>query len=160
MPTTSTAKLGIKAKCYYNSATYASPTWVELTCVSDFAQAVAWDKADVLTRATRVKMAAKTMLGLSWTGKLKVGDADTGYQAMMTAVLSDAPTDFLILNGDKATNGVIGYRCDCQVMSATEDQGTGAVLFDDIEFMPTPSVNVPQSVLVTATVPVFTTLTF
>ena len=158
MPTP--AKLGIKCNVYYNTATYAAPTWVALTCVSDFTQSVEWDTGEVLTRLSRVKMAVKTTLGLSWNGKLKVGDADTGYQLVLTMLVSDSAMDLLILNGDNVTSGVIGYRVDCQVTSATEDQGTGAVLFDDVKFMPTPTVNAPKSCLVTAGAPVFTSLSF
>lgn len=155
-----TAKLGIKCKLYYNTASFVTPTWVEITCVSDFTQSVEWDVAEVLSRLTRIKQGVKTMLGLSWSGKLKVSDTDAAYQAIMASLVSDGALDVMVLNGDKTATGSIGYRCDVQVNSATEDQGTGVVLYDEIKFTPTPTNNQPASVLVTAGAPVFTSLSF
>lgn len=155
------AKLGIKCVAYYNTGTYGTPVWTAITCINDFTQSVEWDEAEVLYRGTRVKQAVKTLLGLSWSGKLKVSDTDTAYQAIMAALVSDSTLDMMILNGDKTTNNVIGYRCDVQVFSATEDQGTGVVLYDEVKFKPSPmGGNAPSSVLVTTGAPVFTALSF
>jgi len=155
------AKLGIKCKAYYNSATYGSPTWVEITCINDFKQNVDWEKGEVKSRATRVKQSVKTMLGLSWSGTLLASTTDTAYQAIKAALVSDATLDMMILDGDKTINNVTGYRCDVQIFSANEDQGTTTVVYDEVTIEPCPlGGNAPSSVLVTAGAPVFTPLSF
>ena len=155
------AKLGIKCKAYYNAGTYGSPTWTEITCINDFKQTVDWEKAEVKYRGTRVKQSVKTILGLSWSGTLLASNSDTAYQAIMAALVSDTTLDMMILNGDKTTNNVTGYRCDVQIFSANEDQGTGNVLYDEVTIEPSPmGGNAPSSVLVTTGAPVFTALSF
>ncbi len=44
-------KLGIDAKLYYNTGTYETPTWVELTNVRDVTLSLERSEADVTTRA-------------------------------------------------------------------------------------------------------------
>lgn len=155
------AKLGIKCVAYYNTGTYGTPVWTAITCINEFTQSAEWDEAEVLYRGTRVKQAVKTLYGLSWSGKLKVSDSDTAYQAILAALVSDATLDMMILNGDKTVNNTIGYRCDVQVFSATEDQGTGVVLYDEVKFKPSPmGGNPPSSVLVATGVAGFTALSF
>lgn len=129
------AKIGIRCKIYINTGTYSSPTWDELTSVNDFKQNVAWNKVDAHDRGTRIDLAVKTSLALSWTGNVKTqGDS---YDLVLEAVLTDKIKDCLILNGDKATEGVTGWRSPCQFFSANQDQGRGTVLYDEIEVMPT-----------------------
>jgi len=153
------ARLGIESVLYLNGGTYGSPTWGALTFINDLTVNNQWDKADANSRASRIKQAVKTLLGLSWTGTILVpGETNADYTTIIDAMNSDDILDIMVLNGPNTENGVRGYRCDVQVTNATEDQGSGAVLYDQIEFMPTPSANPPKSVLVTSGAPVFSAL--
>jgi len=153
------ARLGIESVLYLNGGTYGSPTWGALTFINDLTVNNQWDKADANSRASRIKQAVKTLLGLSWTGTILVpGETDADYTTIINAMNADTVLDIMVLNGPNTENGVRGYRCDVQVTNATEDQGGGAVLYDQIEFMPTPSTNPPKSVLVTSGAPVFSAL--
>jgi hypothetical protein len=152
------AKLGIKCKFYRNTASYASPTWVAVTCISDASLEAAWDEGEANTRETRIKLAMKTMLALGFTAKLRASDVnDAAYTAIIAALLTDASLDLMILNGLETTTGVTGFRVACQVFSANEDQGLGAVVYDEVRFKPTPNVDSNySSVLVTAGAAVYT----
>lgn len=152
------AKLGLKCKLYLNTASFGSPTWTAVACVSDFALNAKWDAGEASTRESRMKLWLKTLLDLGFTGKLRASDTgDTSYTTISAALLTDAALDIMVLNGDKTTTGVWGFRAACQVHSANEDQGLGAVVFDDIEFKPAPNTDGNySSALVTAGAPVFT----
>lgn len=152
------AKLGLKCTMSLNGGSFASPTWTEVKCVSDFALKAAWDKGEANSRETRIKLALKTMLDLGFTGKLRsTNSGDTNYATIYAALLTDTALDLMILNGPSTQNGVTGFRVSCQVFSANEDQGLGVVVYDEIEFAPTPNADGNySSVLVTSGSPVFT----
>lgn len=146
------AKLGIKAKAYYRSAgSYESPTWTEITLLSDFAVNPSWDEGEANDRGSRVKMSAKTLLGLEFSGKLKKKPGNAVYEAVMDALVGDDVLDLLVLDGDIEADGTRGWRVDCQVHQANEDQGLGTVMYEDITFKPYPSDNPPYAVKVGGT---------
>lgn len=153
------ASLGRNAKAYLNTGTHGVPTWAEIPQVSDLTAAGAWDTAEASTRESAVKMAVKTLVDLSVSGKLKFVAGDTNQATIIEAFYNPATTiDVMILNGASNTNGTYGVRYDCQVTSKDEDQGLGVAIFDGFKLMPTPSANLPSWVKVTAGAPVFTTL--
>jgi hypothetical protein len=136
------AKLGLKCKLYLNTGTYGSPTWSAVNCVSDFTLSAKWDAGEASTRESRMKLWLKTMLDLGFQAKLRNSNSgDTSYTTIAAALLTDATVDLLVLNADDTTNGAWGFRAACQVHSGNEDQGLGAVVFDDIEFKPAPNTD-------------------
>ena len=78
----------------------------------------------------------------------------------MDALLSPtASLDVMVLDGTSSTNGVRGYRYDAIVTQGNQDQAIQNALYLDVNFAPNGFAdNAPQSVLVTAGSPVFTTL--
>ena len=147
--------LAIQGKLYRNTAAYNSPTWAAIDLVADVQVNPAWDEADGSVRASRVKQFAKTMMGLEISARVRVDLTDAGYLALLGALHSDTPLDLMILNGDKTTNGVTGYRADFHVMSAGEDQSLGNVLFREFTLKPAVSSNDAQKVTVASGAPVF-----
>lgn len=143
--------LGITAKAYYRSSgTYASPTWTELTLFADVSVNPTWDEADTSSRTSRVKTSLKTMLGVEITARMRKKMLNTQYTAMMNAVLSDDVVDFLILDGDRAVEGVRGWRFDGQVFQGNEGQGLADAQFVELVIRPADSDNLPRPVLVGA----------
>jgi hypothetical protein len=154
---TGAVKLGVKSTFNLNTGSYASPVFSACTFVSDLNLKTTWDKAEAATRVSRVKTQAKTMMGLSHTGKLRASDTgDTNYQTINAALIGDTVLNVMILNGGSAENGSWGFMYDCQLSQADEDLGLGVAVFDDIEIIPYPSGNPPQYALVTSGAPVFT----
>ena len=63
-----TIKLGMEAKLYRNTGTYATPTWVEMLNVKDLTLNLEASEADVTTRGNagwRATIAALTVSGIS-----------------------------------------------------------------------------------------------
>lgn len=150
--------LGILSKVYRNTGSYGSPTWTEVTLVSDVTVTPSWDKGDGSVRASRVKQSAKTQMGLEMSVKIRVDLTDAGYLAFLSGLHSDTLLDLMILDGPSTTNGVQGYRADFGVFSGSEDQSMGAVLYRDFSIEPGVSSNPAKSVTVSAGAPVFSNI--
>lgn len=130
--------IGIDAAIYYSTGTYASPTWVELTCVGDCALNAAWDSTDVMVRASRAAVKVKTMLKIEIQAKLLISlSGDTGLIAIQAAMNADTQLDFLVLSKDTTVVGARGYRFWGQVNQLNESQNPGDVLMDDCIISPT-----------------------
>lgn len=153
-----TPKLGIKCKLYYNTGSYGSPTWVEITKVGDAKVKYQWKSATSLTRETRVELSLKTALELGFTFTLRKDPSDANYLAVDNAAVDDTVLDLLVLDGTNATNLSRGFRFDAQITQAGEDQGPDKVVHVEFEAVPAISANVPQRAVVTAGSPVFTAL--
>lgn len=149
---------GIKAKLYYNSATFASPTWVEHTLIRDLTRNFKPSLADVVTRASRAMKAVPTTYDMSITGTMLSDVDSTIYLAQRTAFLAGTPWDILCLSGSNSNNGEEGVRYEAVVGDASQDQGSGNAMYDNFEFRPHgESTNVIQTVLVASGAPVLTT---
>lgn len=154
------AKIGILAVAYLNTNSYATPTWLAITSISDWKVGAKWDEGDASTRLSRLKLALKTQLGLEISGKLRSANSgDASYSTILAALVTDAQLDMMILNGPSATNGVSGFRADFQVFDGSEDQGLSAVVFDEVTLRPSPNTDGNyNSVLVASSAPVFTAI--
>ena len=151
--------LGLNAKLYRNSATYATPTWVEVKDISDLMVSPSWASTKFGTRASRIERGAKTLSGLTFSGKIKAHLTDVDYVAFRDAHLSpDSVVDFMILNGAQTANGVWGYRGEMLVSIQSIDQGLQAKIYDDFELFPADSDNDFSKAVVAAGSAVFTAL--
>jgi hypothetical protein len=155
---TPTVQLGILSDLYLNNGTYNTPNTSAVLLVGDMTVPAKWDVADIPIRFSRMKLKAKTMVDVGVTGKLLASKADANYTTILNAMNADTVLNVFALNGGINTNGVRGYMFDSQVVNATEDQGPGAVVFDEFELIPTYTGNAPNAVLVTAGAPVLTPL--
>lgn len=152
-------KLGRDSVFYLNtnSGNFNTPTWTAVPQFSDLAVEATWDTAEASTRESRMKFAVKTLLSAAVTGKLRFDLTDSNINTLVQANLLDSAVDIMVLNGTSNTNGAIGFRFEAQVHQSNEDQGLGQVIFEDMKFVPVPTLNPKQSVKVSAGAPVFTT---
>lgn len=151
-------KHGIDCELLRNTATWGTPTWVELTGVANLTPNGGWDAAEIGIRRSRIKYGAKLRLDIGFSGRIICEDSDAGYTAFMTAFRSlTATMDLLILDGPITTVGSFGYRAEFQITAGAQDQPVDDVLYREFTAVPYPTTNLPQYAEVT-TGPV-TTLT-
>lgn len=151
--------LGKNAKLYYNSATFGSPTWVEISYVSKVKAALKWGRAMNATRASTVNRGGKTVGDLSIDFTVEQDLTNAAFLLIWAAVISGSTTmDLMILNASNSTNGARGFRGDMDLYSVDDDQAIENVLVWDIHAEPAASANALQTVVVSAGAPVFTTL--
>jgi len=152
------SKLGILSKVYLNTASFGTPTWVEVEHISDLSIDPSWDEGDASSRASRAKRTAKTMLDVGISGSIKVSDSDSDYQAFRDAAYQDDTIDLMILNGDQTDDGVHGYRAEFNVFSSSEDQAKGNRLYMNFTLKPGDTDNAVQYAVVASSTVGFTAI--
>lgn len=121
---------GIDAKLYYNSASYGSPTWVEVDCVENCQLNFAFDEGAADDRSDPAHRMVKTQFTLEVTGNAKKRIGNTAWEYLADLLISSAVGDFLVLDGPRTTVGQRGFRFDGQLFTGNEDQSlnVGAIL--------------------------------
>lgn len=151
-------QIGIKAKLYYNTATFGSPTWVHVTLVRDWTMNQKPNMAEVLDRSTKAMRKVPTTYDISCSGSLRTVADSTIYLAFRTAFLAGSVIDIMCLTGLSTNNGEIGWRYEATVEDMTRDEGAANVMYDSLILSPHgESSNVIQSVVVSGGAPVLTT---
>lgn len=151
--------LGKNAKAYRNSATFGSPTWVEMSKISKLKGGLKWGRASNASRGSTVNRGGKTVGDLTFTFTVEQDLTDTTFLALWAALISPtAIIDLLILNAGSATDGARGFRGEMDLYSLDDDQAMENVLVYDIEAQPSATANALQTAVVGSGAPVFTTL--
>lgn len=149
--------IGILSKLYYNTGTYGSPTWTEVTLIGDLAVNPVWEEADISTRGSRVRSMKKTIMALEITGTLLKDPGNAVYTAFVNALMSDTLLDILVLDGANNANDTRGYRLDVQVFQGNDDQALTGGGFLDLVLKPNQDTNPVKAVLVAAGAPTYAT---
>ncbi len=142
-------KLGVEAFAYLNTNVDGdnipdndSPTWTEITGVSDFTPNETWDVAEIIERGSRVKKGAKTTLDIGFTGKIRKNENSATFVAIREALRSpDNYVDLLILDGPIDEVGSVGIRADYQITDGGGSQNPGDVLYTEFKGVPYPTDN-------------------
>ena len=103
-------KLGLNAKCYRNTASFGTPTWVEVSNIQDLDLGDIMAEFDATTRGSGgFEEAEPTTRAVELTFNMK-NNADTNMIAFRTAYATRAAVDLQILDGPIATVGSHGVR--------------------------------------------------
>jgi hypothetical protein len=151
--------LGKNAKLYYNTATFGTPTWVEILKARAVKWSLKWNRAKSATRGSLIQRGGKTdgEVPVSFTVEQDLTDAPV--LAVRAAIISPtAVFDMMVLNAGSAVNGAFGVRGEFDLFSLDDDQGLQNTLAYDVGAEPSATANPLQTVLVAAGAPVFTTL--
>ena len=136
--------LGMNAKLYRNTGTYASPTWTEIDNVRDVTLSMETGEADVTTRAAsgwRQSIATLKDAGLDF--EMVWDSTDTGFTALKTAFLNGTNVEFLVLDGDSTTSGNQGLRAEMSIMSFSRNEALEEALTVSVTAKPTKGDNAP-----------------
>lgn len=109
---------GLDCKLYYNSATHASPTWVEITRAIDTNWSIDVDEADQSSRSSRFKKSNTAQVGieLSFTYRKKQG-TDTVFAALQAAAIAGTAMEFWMADAASTETGAQGPRAYCKVFA-------------------------------------------
>lgn len=103
-------KIGLNAKLYRNTGSFAMPTWVEVTNIQDLDLVDSMDEFDATTRGSGgMAESEPTVRNIEVTFNMK-NNADTNMIAFRTAYATRASVDLQILDGPIATVGSHGVR--------------------------------------------------
>jgi hypothetical protein len=144
-------KLGLSARLYYNSNTYASPTWVLVSRIKDVTLNSEVGEADVSTRAGGgYREVVPTLLdaNVSFSMLQAPSGTDTVFEAFRSAHHNRTPIEVLVLDGDRTTTGSQGLRATMTVSSFTRNENLEEAIMYDVTIRPTPADNAPAWVTI------------
>jgi len=125
------------AKVYYNTGTYASPTWTEISNVKDVTLNLEKDEIDVTTRASGgFKERADGLIDASIGFQILWNNSDTAFTALQDGFFNKTAVEMLVLDGPQTTTGSEGLRATCMVKSFTRSEPLGGALMADVNLLP------------------------
>lgn len=132
------AKLGFQAVIYRNSASYDTPTWDEVTDISDLNLTPAMEEADSTARGQGgLGTSEPTILRIEISGKIRDGSpANADYTAFQNAFYGRSALDLLVLDGPRTVVGSTGVRADFKLFNWAQDQSLATALFNDFSLKP------------------------
>ncbi|GIW81495.1 MAG: hypothetical protein KatS3mg105_3302 [Gemmatales bacterium] len=142
-------QLGMNAKVYRNTATYASPTWSEITIVRDVTLNLSSGEFDASTRGTGGwRQTARTLKEASVDINILYKQGDAGYNALRDSYLNGTLIDMAIMSDNIATSGSEGLRAEMDVFEFNRGEPLEEGLTIDVTVKPRPSANAPTWMIV------------
>lgn len=124
---------GLECKLYYNAATHASPTWVEITKAINVSFTSSKGEANQDSRSSTWRKTRGTIkdLEITFTYRKKQG-TDTVFDALIAAYVAGTIYEYAVLDGAHNVSGVQGVRCFGEIMTAGNTQDLENV--EEVEF--------------------------
>lgn len=134
-------KLGFDAKLYLDDqASYASPTWVEVTNCKDVTLTLEKNDTDVTTRGSGGWRATIGVLKDATIEFTMIWDTDDpNFQIIKEAFLAgtSTPVNVAVMDGDIEEAGSEGFRALCIVTNFTRNEPLEEALTVDVSLRPT-----------------------
>lgn len=137
-------RLGMDAKLYRNTGSYATPTWDLIGNVRDVTLSLESGEADVTTRGNagwRAKVA--TLKDASIEFEMVWDTADNDFVAIRDAWLNNTTLDIAVMDGDITTSGSQGLRAICMVTRFSRSEPLEEAITVSVTMTPTYSANAP-----------------
>jgi hypothetical protein len=115
--------VGKDCKLYINTATRATPTWVEVKSAINVSANLGKGEADVSARFSGWKLTKGALkeLEISFTYRHKAG-ADTVFDSLLSCYISGTPKEFAVMDAAITESGAQGPRAFCEVISMNVTQ--------------------------------------
>ena len=140
-------RLGLNAKLYRNTGTYASPTWNEIGNVKDVTLNLESAEADVTVRANNGwRATVPTLKDASVEFEMVWDTADEDFQAIRDAYLNNTTLEVLALDGPVSgagSTGNQGLRAVCNVTGFSRSEPLEEALSVSVTVKPAYSANPP-----------------
>jgi len=122
--------LGRECYLYYNSATYASPTWVLIAQAVDVSFSFDKNYGDVSSRASGWKKsrAALKDLSVSFGYRYKAAVTDAVFDALRAKAIANTEVELFTADGLAATTGTEGMRAYVDLTMGREEPLEDGVL--------------------------------
>jgi hypothetical protein len=141
-------KLGLDAKAYRNSGTYAAPAWSEMTDAQEVTLNLEGAEAEVPRRGSVWRKRLLGLLDGSVEFQVLYDGADGDFQAIRDAFLGREVIDLAFADGDIATAGTQYLRSEWYVTSFTRNEPLEEALTYSVTVRPAESENDPEWVTV------------
>ncbi len=140
-----TAKLGLDAKLYRNTGTYAVPAWNEVTNAKDVTLNLEAGEVDASRRGSGGWRETLTALkDGSVEFELVYDNADTEFTALKDAFFNGTTVELAVMDGEIATTGTQGLRATMSVTNFSRNEPLEEVLTVSVTVKPAPAANPPE----------------
>jgi hypothetical protein len=137
-------KLGLDAKLYRNTGSFASPTWNEVINVKDLTLNLEAGEADVTTRGNNGwRATVATLKDGSIEFEMVWDTEDMDFAAIRDTFLNRAAMEFAVMDGGIAVAGSQGLRATCMVTNFSRNESLEEAITVSVTVKPTYSVNAP-----------------
>ena len=138
-------RLGMEARLYRNTASYATPTWVEVANVKDVTLNLEKGEADVTTRANGGwRATVGTLKDASVEFQMVWDTDDEGFTAVQESFFGNTPIEFAVMSGPMDDPQSEGLRATFDVFSFTRNEALEEAIMVDVSIKPTYAANAPQ----------------
>lgn len=138
-------RLGMDAKLYRNTGTYALPTWVEVSNVKDVTLNLEKGEADVTTRANQGwRATVGTLKDASIEFQMVWDTVDAGFDAIRQAFFNNTPLEFAVMDGDITDPDSEGLRATFDIFNFTRNEALEEAILVDVSIKPTYAANAPE----------------
>lgn len=138
-------RLGMDAKLYRNSGSYASPTWEEVTNIKDVTLNLEKGEADVTTRANNGwRATVGTLKDASIEFQMVWDTLDAGFDAIRQAFFANTAIEFAVMDGAITDPDAEGLRATFDVFNFTRNEALEEAIMVDVTIKPTYAENAPE----------------
>ena len=138
-------RLGMDAKLYQNTGSYATPTWEEIGNVKDVTLNLEKGEADVTTRANNGwRATVGTLKDASIEFQMVWDTLDTGFDAIRQAFFSNTPIEFAVMDGAITDLDAEGLRATFDIFNFTRNEALEEAIMVDVTIKPTYADNAPE----------------
>ncbi|MGH7143117.1 MAG: phage tail tube protein [Planctomycetota bacterium] len=142
-------KLGLDAKLYRNTGTYAAPTWVEIANVKDVTLNLEAGEADVTTRANAGwKATLATLKDASVEFDMVWDTGDAGFTALKDAFFNNGAIEVAAMDGDITATGSQGLRATMSVTKFSRKETLADAIMVSPTLKPTYAAQPPEWMVV------------
>lgn len=132
------------AKLYYNTGSYASPTWSEIDNVKDLTLSQDKGEVDLTTRASGgYEETGDGLISISVEFSMLYDTAEAYFGALEQAFTNKTAVEFAVMDGPIATTGSEGLRATCMVKTFSRNESLGDALMMDIVLRPVKNSDAP-----------------
>ena len=143
-------KLGLDAKLFRNTGTYAAPTWNEMKNVRDLTLNLEAGEADVTTRGNNGWRATiATLKDGSIEFEMVWDSADDDFTAICTAFLGKTAVEMAVLDGGVLAAGSQGLRASFSITKFSRNEPLEEAITVSVTAKPTYSDHPPEWMTVT-----------
>jgi hypothetical protein len=141
-------KLGLDAKLYRNTGTFATPAWNEIQNVKDVTLNLEAGEADVTTRGNAGwRATVATLKDGSIEFEMVWDTADDDFAAIRDTFLNRGAMEFAVMDGAMNMPGSQGLRATCMVTNFSRNESLEEAITVSVTVKPTFSVNPPSWVV-------------
>ena len=141
-------RLGLDAKLYRNTGTFAAPVWNEVKNVKDVTLNLEAGEADVTTRGNAGwRATVATLKDGSIEFEMVWDTADDDFAAIRDTFLNRAGVEFAVMDGDITLTGSQGLQATCIVTNFSRNESLEEAFPLSVTVKPTFSVNPPSWVV-------------